>query len=252
MPHGSAGGTGTAGKALAIDFTVADSGGGSTKPQLVTLVDADQRGRQQLDIGVTIRCRAAPRSTSRRCLPGKSASAPTPTLRPSAASARPRWQQRLFHRIGAATHALAGDNSGNYTVVDAVVASHSAKATPYTGSGATGTAGATFTVAFTVTDSGGGSGNATAAISLSLINADTDKPISGYDPLPNGAKLDLATRPTRRRNIRANTDPASVGSVASLWTATVRTPLPVPHPTRSAATARATTACGHRRSAATA
>ena len=49
--------------------------------------------------------------------------------------------------------------------------------------------------------------------SLSLINADTNQPISGYDPLPSGTTLDLATLPTRNLNIRANTSPATVGSV---------------------------------------
>lgn len=45
-------------------------------------------------------------------------------------------------------------------------------------------------------------------ISLTLINADTDEPIAGFDPLPDRAELDLAKLPTRRLNIRANTSPA--------------------------------------------
>ena len=63
-----------------------------------------------------------------------------------------------------------------------------------------------------MTDSGG-SGSGPAVTSLSLINADTNQPIAGYDPLPNGATLDLATLPTSHLNIRANTSPATVGSV---------------------------------------
>ena len=85
-------------------------------------------------------------------------------------------------------------------------------ATPYTGSGATGTAGTPLTVAFTVTDSGG-SGSGPAVTSLRLMNADTNQPIAGYDPLPNGATLDLASLPTSNLNIRANTSPATIGSV---------------------------------------
>jgi glucose/arabinose dehydrogenase len=54
---------------------------------------------------------------------------------------------------------------------------------------------------------------AQAVTSLTLFNADTDLPIAGYDPLPNGATLNLATLPTRNLNIRANTNPATVGSV---------------------------------------
>ena len=52
-----------------------------------------------------------------------------------------------------------------------------------------------------------------AVTSLTLFNADTDLPIAGYDPLPNNATLNLATLPTRNLNIRANTNPATVGSV---------------------------------------
>ena len=52
-----------------------------------------------------------------------------------------------------------------------------------------------------------------AVTSLTLFNADTDLPIAGYDPLPSGAVLNLATLPTKNLNIRANTNPATVGSV---------------------------------------
>ncbi|UOQ74385.1 PQQ-dependent sugar dehydrogenase [Hymenobacter cellulosilyticus] len=55
--------------------------------------------------------------------------------------------------------------------------------------------------------------SAQAVTSLTLINADTDQPLAGYDPLPDGATLNLATLPTRNLNIRANTNPATVGSV---------------------------------------
>ena len=47
-------------------------------------------------------------------------------------------------------------------------------------------------------------------IGYTLVNADTDLDIQ---PLTNGAVLDLATLPTRNLNIRANTNPATVGSV---------------------------------------
>ncbi len=52
-----------------------------------------------------------------------------------------------------------------------------------------------------------------AVSSLTLINADTNKPIPGYDPVRSGATLDLATLSTRNLSIRANTDPSTVGSV---------------------------------------
>jgi len=54
---------------------------------------------------------------------------------------------------------------------------------------------------------------APSVTSFTLINADDDQPITGYNPIANGATLNLAMLPTRRLNIRADTDPALVGSV---------------------------------------
>ncbi|MBC8138881.1 MAG: hypothetical protein H8F28_23630, partial [Fibrella sp.] len=48
---------------------------------------------------------------------------------------------------------------------------------------------------------------------FTLINADTDQPIAGYDPIPHFATLNLATLPTRNLSIRVNTAPTPVGSV---------------------------------------
>jgi hypothetical protein len=47
-------------------------------------------------------------------------------------------------------------------------------------------------------------------VSFTLVNADTDQDIR---TLTNGDTLNLATLPTRNLNIRANTNPATVGSV---------------------------------------
>src|SRR5215217_9499882 len=56
--------------------------------------------------------------------------------------------------------------------------------------------------------------SSTAAVqSFTLIDADTDRPIATFSPLTGGATIDLATLPTRHLNIRANTDPATIGSV---------------------------------------
>jgi hypothetical protein len=52
-----------------------------------------------------------------------------------------------------------------------------------------------------------------AVISFTLIDSTTDEPIATFDPLTNGAILNLATLPTRYLNIRANTSPAVIGSV---------------------------------------
>jgi hypothetical protein len=59
-------------------------------------------------------------------------------------------------------------------------------------------------------------GTAVAAVpgvtGFTLINADTDQPIAGFNPIQPGATLDLASLPTRRLNVRVNTA-AAVGSV---------------------------------------
>lgn len=46
-----------------------------------------------------------------------------------------------------------------------------------------------------------------------LIDADTDTPIAGFDPIANGATIDIAALPSANINIEALTDPATVGSV---------------------------------------
>src|SRR5688572_24215177 len=52
--------------------------------------------------------------------------------------------------------------------------------------------------------------------SLTLINAATDQPIAGYDPIPAGATLNLATLPTTQLNVRANVS-GILGSVRFVW-----------------------------------
>jgi chitodextrinase len=49
--------------------------------------------------------------------------------------------------------------------------------------------------------------------SFTLMNADTGTPLAGFEAIMDGAVVDLATLPTRRLNIRANTNPSTVGSV---------------------------------------
>ncbi|GAA5526313.1 hypothetical protein [Herpetosiphon gulosus] len=52
-----------------------------------------------------------------------------------------------------------------------------------------------------------------AVTSLTLFNADTDQAIIGFDPMDTPTILDFVALGTRRLNIRANTSPATVGSV---------------------------------------
>ncbi|MEO1652003.1 MAG: alkaline phosphatase D family protein, partial [Bacteroidota bacterium] len=53
-----------------------------------------------------------------------------------------------------------------------------------------------------------------SVLSFSLIDAQSNEPVAGFDPIAEGAVIDLAAFPTRRLNIRANTSPMMVGSVA--------------------------------------
>lgn len=62
----------------------------------------------------------------------------------------------------------------------------------------------------------------TAVTGLTLVNADTGAPIAGFDPILSGTTLNLATLPTRRLNIRANTNTTSVGSVKFVYTGGTR------------------------------
>lgn len=52
-----------------------------------------------------------------------------------------------------------------------------------------------------------------SVVSISLINAGTGQPIAGYNPIPNGAVISVSSLPTRSVLFRANTSPATVGSV---------------------------------------
>jgi hypothetical protein len=108
-----------------------------------------------------------------------------------------------------APYALAGDDGGDYRPWTPTPGTHTVTATPYTKSGAGGTAGTSLRVTFSVVDA---APTVAAVTSFTLINADTDAPIAQFDPL-TAATLDLATLPTRRLSIRANTSPSVVGSV---------------------------------------
>ncbi len=59
---------------------------------------------------------------------------------------------------------------------------------------------------------GAGGPSLPAVASFTLINADTDQPVAGFDPINSGATLNLGTLPTRNLNLRANVAGA-VGSV---------------------------------------
>ncbi|MEM6765845.1 MAG: S8 family serine peptidase [Bacteroidota bacterium] len=51
-------------------------------------------------------------------------------------------------------------------------------------------------------------------INFSLIDADSDMPIPGFDPIPDGSSIDLTALPSTNISVRANTIPETVGSVS--------------------------------------
>jgi hypothetical protein len=108
-----------------------------------------------------------------------------------------------------APYALAGDTGGNYNAWTPSLGSHTLSATPYSGSGATGTAGTALTISFTVIDQDPPSGP--AVVSFTLMDADTDTPL--LDPMNGGSTINLGTLPTRNLNVRANVNAAPIGSV---------------------------------------
>lgn len=104
-----------------------------------------------------------------------------------------------------APYALFSDFQGDYFPWSPPIGSYSLLATPFDDPGGTGIGGAPLTLSFTVVNSVGG------ITSFTLVNADTDTDIQTLTP---GMTLTLAALPTANLNIRANTNPATVGSVA--------------------------------------
>lgn len=120
-----------------------------------------------------------------------------------------------------APYALGSDENGNYFPWTPSLGSHTVTATPYAGSSGTGISGTPLSLTFNVIDSVTVTPTPTPTstpvgqhvISFTLINADTDQVINGYNPITANTTLNLQTLPTRNLNIRANTSPATVGSV---------------------------------------
>lgn len=94
------------------------------------------------------------------------------------------------------------------------VGTHVLTVTPYSGSSATGEPGGPATIAFTISDGPNPSPGAPGQVvtSMTLIDTRSGQPVPGFDPLPDGAVLNVAVL-GHDLAIRANTTPASVGSV---------------------------------------
>lgn len=118
-----------------------------------------------------------------------------------------------------APYALCGDNGNDFSACPGNVFSpgaHRVSAVPYGASGGSGAAGEGVLVNFTVVRPAASAlaptpARAPVVNSLTLIDADTDRPVPGYDPIPAGARLRLSALP-RRLNVRANVA-SGVGSV---------------------------------------
>ncbi|GGO24059.1 hypothetical protein [Deinococcus humi] len=108
---------------------------------------------------------------------------------------------------GGAPYSLCNDNGGNFEPCPAAVfapGAHSLLATPYAAANGAGTAGLAASLTYTVVRSAAAQpAPALSVTSFTLINADTNQPVSGFDPIRPGARLRLSALPPRL-NVRAN------------------------------------------------
>ncbi len=91
-------------------------------------------------------------------------------------------------------YALFGDDKGIYVPGTLVPGDHSLVATPFSKNGAKGASGTKAIIRFSVVES---------HPSFTLIDASTNQPVPGFDPIPDGAQLDPQALPPKL-NIRAN------------------------------------------------
>lgn len=109
---------------------------------------------------------------------------------------------------GGAPYSLCNDNGGKFEPCPAAVfapGAHSLLATPYAAANGAGTAGLAASLTYTVVRSAatGQPAPALGVTSFTLINADTNQPVPGYDPIRPGDRLRLSALPPRL-NVRAN------------------------------------------------
>lgn len=101
-----------------------------------------------------------------------------------------------------------GNVDGGYAAWQPTPGVYTLSAVPYPLPDGLGVAGQPLTITFEVVDTRPGM----AVVNFTLINSDTDQPVPGYDPIPEGAVLNISELPARI-NIRANTN-SVVGSVS--------------------------------------
>ncbi|MFB9994438.1 hypothetical protein ACFFLM_21005 [Deinococcus oregonensis] len=120
-------------------------------------------------------------------------------------------QQGNFRTEATAPYALCGNTGGNFSACAANVlapGNHQLSVTSFASNNGSGPAGPSVRVNLNIIKN---AAPALSVTSLTLIDADTDRPVPGYDPIPAGARLKLSALP-RNLNVRANVS-AGVGSV---------------------------------------
>ncbi|GAB3025562.1 hypothetical protein GCM10027185_25910 [Spirosoma pulveris] len=199
-PYAQAGGTGTAGTALTVSFTVINQASTSQQLTHFWLVNADtDQPIQELTAGTQLNLSSLPTRNL-------NIQAVTEPAAVGSVAFNLSGQQSYQVVEGVAPYALFGDNQGDYLGWTPAVGTYTLTATPYAGANATGAIGTALTVDFTVVKQPGNQ----RVTHFWLINADTDQPI---EELTDGQEVDLSRLPTRNLNIQAVTEPAVVGSV---------------------------------------
>ncbi|GAB3042575.1 lamin tail domain-containing protein [Spirosoma pulveris] len=206
-PYTGAGGTGTAGTPLTMSFSVVDQT--PTTPGQLTLVSFSL---MNADTEQEIKLLTPDEQLNLATLPTRNLNIRANTNPATVGSVKfslsGSQNQNVTETV--APYALFGDVAGNFNAWVPPVGSYTLTATPYTGPAATGTAGTPLTMSFSVVDQTPTTPGQLTLVSFSLMNADTEQEIKLLTP---DEQLNLATLPTRNLNIRANTNPATVGSV---------------------------------------
>ncbi|WP_345161072.1 T9SS type A sorting domain-containing protein [Pontibacter saemangeumensis] len=180
-PYTSSGGSGTAGTALSIGFNVVTSGASSTgsRGESFTLINSDtNRDIITIANGATINLSSLPTKNLNIRFNKGTISMASVKLTLSGAQSK-----SIVENI--APYALYADNTdGNYYAWTPPTGSYTLKATPYSGTKASGTAGTSYSINFTVS-------NSLSATSSSNLSADSAslsfKAIDGVVAYPNPA-----------------------------------------------------------------
>ena len=233
-PYTEASGKGTAGTSASVTFTIVDGAPPAPAPEpepapepagnavvSFTLMDADTNrpiaGYEAVQDGAVI---------VRGMLPTKNLSVRVNTNPAKVGSVRIGWNGNANYRTETlAPYELFGGPVGDTYGGTIANGTHTFTGTPYTEAGAKGTAGTKLSVTFTITDQAvpapapapEAEPAGDAVTSFTLMNADTNKPIAGYENIANGAVISRAALPTTRLSVRVNTSPATVGSVRIGW-----------------------------------